>query len=37
MQKQNQQEIYNNINVVTFKPHEGAYHIMLNDITNEKL
>ena len=36
MQKQNQQEIYNNINIVTFRPHEGAYHIMLNDITNEK-
>lgn len=37
MQKQNQQkEIYNNVNVVTFKPHDGSYHIMLNDITNEK-
>lgn len=35
-QKSVQQELYNNVNIVTFRPHENVYHILLNDITNEK-
>ena len=31
-----QQELYNNVNVVTFRPQDNIYHISLNDITNEK-
>ena len=29
-------EIYNNVNVVTFNNENKYYHILLNDITNEK-
>lgn len=38
MKKQNNEnrELYNNVNIVTFRPHEQVYHILLNDITNEK-